>query len=699
MMILLKLLIAVCCFLLAESQNLKGCVKAGAVQAGKDYFPAKVRPTKSLYWDIKYFKTYKVLRNEIAGETFVLYQCGTTPPASEQNKGHEHFIPVPLLDGIALSSTTIIPYFELLGLRTDIKAWIGAFSSYISSPCLKKLIADGTTTVVSDTTKPENVNALKTKIGKNIVSFHNSRSAYSSLLLNVTDSSYLEASNEAIFEWIKFFAVFFNMEKEVNTLFQNFQNRYKCYAEDSIQAVDVILGGVKPKLLWAYYTNYNNVDGWDVAQCPNYYCEYANLCSASLINSRAGTIDYFGTKLFTTKDFIELAKDADYWIYSGNNWEEAYAKYKTQLDDFVSVKNKKVFDTTRSGENAWFENRLAEYGTTIRKWRKCNLPSILTNKMFNIKIDVVLQDVCAVVGTADPLHKRKFLRNVFNEKPEGLPTCSNPSKPLVSRATPCRKVVYPPGTVCFSGSNTVELIDGTAVEIRNLKLGDQIHTGGRKFHPVYSFGHFDPKVEVVFLQIYTKSFPQRPLEVSSDHLIFVNVKNAVPADSLVVGDQIVIGNNNEKTEITNIVFVTRTGAYAPFTASGTIVVSNILASNYISFEHHSGDVHVGAWKIASYHWISHMVMAPRRVYCNLIASKCRGESYSHEGLSFWTAPWLSAARWWMQQKSPTKLFTLILSIAFLLGIYIVEMLLHAPVMISIMLAFAISQIVKKTRSI
>jgi iron complex transport system substrate-binding protein len=366
---LLKSLISVCYLLLVESQNLKECVKKGSFQAGKDYFPSKVRATKSLLWDIQYFKTYKILRNEIAGETFILYQCGTTPPASEQNKGHEHFIPVPLQDGIALSSTTIIPYFELLGLRTDIKAWIGAFSDYISSPCLKKLIADGKTIVVSDTSKPANVNALKTKVGKNIVSFHNSRSAYTSLLFNVTDSSYLEASNEAIFEWIKFFAVFFNKEKEVNTLFQNFQNRYKCYAEDSIQAVDVILGGVKPKLLWAYYTNYNNVDGWDVAQCPNYYCEYANLCSANLISSRAGTIDYFGTMIFTTDDFVKLAKNADYWIYSGNNWEEAYAKYKSQLDQFVNVKNKKVFDTTGSGENAWFENRLAEYGKKLGSWQ------------------------------------------------------------------------------------------------------------------------------------------------------------------------------------------------------------------------------------------------------------------------------------------------------------------------------------------
>ena len=366
MHLLFQVLIAACVLLTAAAQSgnlLTSCVASGSFNSNKDYFPNKVAPVASKFWDIKYYKTYKILRNEIAGESYVLYQCGTTPPASEANKGHTHFIPVPLRNGIALSSTTLIPYIELLGRRRSIKAWLGS-SDYISSACLKKMIASGATTVVKDTSKPANVNALKTKFGNNIVSFHNYRSGYQSSLFNVTDSSYTEATNEAIYEWIKFFAAFFNEEKKANTLVFSSQQRYRCYAKVSKDIVDATDGGVKPKLLWASYTNYNGVDGWDVAECPNYYCEYANLCSADLINSRAGTIDYFGKKLFTTKAFVALAKNAPHWIYPSSNWDEAYGKYKTELDTFVSVKKKQVFDTTGSGENAWFENRLAEDGTS-----------------------------------------------------------------------------------------------------------------------------------------------------------------------------------------------------------------------------------------------------------------------------------------------------------------------------------------------
>ena len=50
--------------------NLQRCVTS--FNPNRDYFPDKVSPTESLYWDIQYHKTYKVLRNEIAGESYVL---------------------------------------------------------------------------------------------------------------------------------------------------------------------------------------------------------------------------------------------------------------------------------------------------------------------------------------------------------------------------------------------------------------------------------------------------------------------------------------------------------------------------------------------------------------------------------------------------------------------------------------------------
>lgn len=347
--------------------NLAGCVPDGEYDPTTDYFPDKTASTESLFWDIQYFSSYKILRNELAGETFVLYQCGTPIPEDQINVGHLHFIPVPLMDGIALSSTTHVPHLELLGLRTEIKAYIGGFN-FISSPCLNTLIDQGAVTTIGDGGADETVtNSLKETIGPNIVSFHNNRVAYPSSLFNVTVSAAAEASNEAIYEWNKFFAVFFNMEKKANDIFDETSERYKCVAEESIDIVDIVDGGIKPTVVWAAYTNFTGVDGWSVAQCPNYYCEYASLCSADLVNSRDGTIEFFATTLFTTEAFAELAKDAEYWIYPSGNYDAAYAAYGDVLDTFKSVQAKKVFDNEKSGSGPWFENRLVEYGTLMKK--------------------------------------------------------------------------------------------------------------------------------------------------------------------------------------------------------------------------------------------------------------------------------------------------------------------------------------------
>ena len=55
-----------------QDSNPQGCINASDFSADFDYFPDKVSANYSDYWDIKYFKTYKILRNEIAGTSYVL---------------------------------------------------------------------------------------------------------------------------------------------------------------------------------------------------------------------------------------------------------------------------------------------------------------------------------------------------------------------------------------------------------------------------------------------------------------------------------------------------------------------------------------------------------------------------------------------------------------------------------------------------
>lgn len=300
----------------------------------------------------------------------------------------------------------------------------------------------------------------------------------------------------------------------------------------------------------------------------------------------------------------------------------------------------------------------------------------LTNTVPSLLADVVLQDVCAVVGTADPLHQRKFMRNVFKEKTgQTASQCKDPTAPLVTRATPCRRAVFPPGTACFSGESIVELKHGATIPIQDLRIGDYVKTGVDSFSRVYSFGHFEAEVETTFLQIFTKKSLTKPIEISADHMIFVD-KEAIPAGAVKVGHYFTLGNG-ELDEVVKIKSVIRVGAYAPFTHTGTIVVNDIVASNYVSFEALSGVLSAGGFKIASYQWIAHVVQAPHRLYCTLL-SNCKTESYTPEGISVWIESPLRVARWWLDQGTAMKALVLFPTLTFLSCFSVLEMMIQHP---------------------
>lgn len=60
--------------------------------------------------------------------------------------------------------------------------------------------------------------------------------------------------------------------------------------------------------------------------------------------------------------------------------------------------------------------------------------------MLTSNLDVVLEDICEVVGTLEN-HERVWLRNVFDQSSGNLDTCSNVEAPLKSQADFCTKVV------------------------------------------------------------------------------------------------------------------------------------------------------------------------------------------------------------------------------------------------------------------
>jgi hypothetical protein len=98
--------------------------------------------------------------------------------------------------------------------------------------------------------------------------------------------------------------------------------------------------------------------------------------------------------------------------------------------------------------------------------------------------------------------------------------------------------------------------------------------------------------------------------------------------------------------------VQRTGTYAPFTTSGTIMVNGVPASSYVTFQG-TPDLRIGPHGTGlSYQWLAHAFQAPHRVWCTMVTS-CERESYTTEGISTWVhfphkmGIWLVNQEWWV----------------------------------------------------
>ena len=334
----------------SAAANETGCVTN--VEEGKDYFPDKAVVENAKQWTVTYENTYKVVTNIAASESYLLYQCGT--PIPEDTDQYKRVFSVPL-EEVGVLSTTMIPSLEMLGARQEIAAFLGS-ASWVSSPCMRELFDEG---IVAEVENPYNASTIdETSLDRPSFVEHTGGTA---LTNEIKVSASEEDENLAVFEWIKFYALFFNLEGKANEIFDDAKGRYTCTSENAgFLACDNMKA---PVVLWGSYSDF--CGGWDVATCPNYYCEFAQSCQAEILSS-PDQGSFYSDDCFrnymTTEEFIKFGKDADIWIYTSPDFENAFTTFEANLTDFVSIQSKLVYDTEGSGAGAWFEQRLAEPG-------------------------------------------------------------------------------------------------------------------------------------------------------------------------------------------------------------------------------------------------------------------------------------------------------------------------------------------------
>ena len=121
------------------AENLLGC--ATSYDPALDYFPQKFLTGDD--WVISYHLNYKVVYNPYSNETIVLTQCGTPAPTSYPHAKH-YDVPV---TKVGAGQTQELPFLEAIGKRSSIK--IVASETYITSPCINKMIDDSMIEIAS----------------------------------------------------------------------------------------------------------------------------------------------------------------------------------------------------------------------------------------------------------------------------------------------------------------------------------------------------------------------------------------------------------------------------------------------------------------------------------------------------------------------------------------------------------------------
>ena len=267
-----------------------------------------------------------------------------------------------------------------------------------------------------------------------------------------------------------------------------------------------------------------------------------------------------------------------------------------------------------------------------------------------------------------------------SQQPSASPSQQPSAAPSAFRPAPTNSYF------CFSGENSVEVQGKGLVSIDSLKIGDWVRVrGDDKYAQVYSLSHWNKHQEADFFQITAKSTTaEMTIEATADHLLYAlngSTLKTIPASDIKVGDLLVAADGTPAPVI-HIDTVKRSGIYAPFTTTGEIVVSGVVASNYANIYN---EENVGF--PISFHWMAHAYKGIHRMACSVNFDWCNNEAYTDDGISDRNPQWLTQSYAWFGQQS-TGIQILMLSLVFpvLLMVSIMENMFQSAAILSILLA-------------
>jgi iron complex transport system substrate-binding protein len=270
--------------------------------------------------------------------TFFEYEIRTKTSNTTKVKNFEkEVIEVPV-QKIVVTSTTHIPMVELLNEETSIVGF--PFSKYVSSKKTRVLIDEGKIREIGKE------NSLNTEIlldlqpelvvGYSVSSADKSLTTINKAGINVIyNGDWLEKTPLGRAEWIKFFGVLFDKEKQADSIFKVIEKNYldaKKSALKSTRKTTVLSGAIMSKDIW-------NLPAGEsfVAQ----FLKDANLNYLWKNTKGKGSLSLSFESVFDT------GKDADLWIAPGYfSTKEQLLKSNQLYTQFNAFKNDNIYTPT-----------------------------------------------------------------------------------------------------------------------------------------------------------------------------------------------------------------------------------------------------------------------------------------------------------------------------------------------------------------
>ena len=334
-----------------------GCVSDYAPDV--DYFPQKVEVVDAAKFSVEYHNNYKVVSVADAFDgasdfIYVLVQCGTPSPPPADFPDGTQFIEVPTGDLITLS-TTQLPALSQLGLLNHLVGVDSGF--YVSTPEVASLIAEGQ---VAEVGFGAEVNIeLVLELEPQLVmsyGYNPSTDAHPVLLeagiFTALDASWRELSPLGRAEWLKFTALFYNLEERADAIYEDIVAQYETVkaAAAEVDAED------RPTVLINSFLGY--ADAWFIPGEDTYVGQLIRDAGGDLLLSEEGSAS---SQALSFEVVYESALDAEIWLVDTFGVYSAadLAALDSRFGDFAAFQTGAIWNNNRdvnvNGGNNYYE--------------------------------------------------------------------------------------------------------------------------------------------------------------------------------------------------------------------------------------------------------------------------------------------------------------------------------------------------------